>query len=169
MKSISRKDFILAGSVLKSHGTRGEIKAGLDQLIKWTEWAFLEIQGKPVPFYIEQRSGSAEQPILKLRGVKNTEEARLLEGAGVLIPARGRKSRSENLPDVTGFHLIDSRLGDIGSVVELVEMPGQWMLVGERNNAEKDEILVPFVDELVTGVDDEQQTIFLDLPEGMIT
>ncbi|MFN5544734.1 MAG: hypothetical protein ACK49O_05890, partial [Bacteroidota bacterium] len=64
MKSINRTDFIEIGTVQKVHGTKGEIKLALSKQVLLKKWAFLEFQGKPVPFYIEQKTGNADEPIV---------------------------------------------------------------------------------------------------------
>lgn len=165
MKSVNRKDFISAGSVVKIHGTRGEVKFNLDKKIPLKEWAFLEFQGKPVPFFIERFSGTGDQPIVKLRGVDSPEMAQVLEGHDVLTPAgRGSKTSSIEL-DLTGYRLVDIKLGDIGIVDGMEEMPGQWMI--QARNGEK-EFLIPFVDAFIQEIDDDERVITLELPEGLL-
>ena len=70
MKSIQKKDFIAAGTVAKTHGTQGELKLVTQIKIKLMKWAFLEIQGKPVPFYIERAQNTTlEEWLIKLKGI----------------------------------------------------------------------------------------------------
>ncbi|MFA6260178.1 MAG: ribosome maturation factor RimM [Bacteroidia bacterium] len=165
MKSVNRKDFISVGSVIKIHGTRGEVKFNLDKKIPLNEWAFLEFQGKPVPFFVERHSGTADQPIVKLRGIDSPEMAQLLEGQDVLTPAgRGRKTSSRE-DDLTGYRLIDIKHGEIGIVQGLEEMPGQWMIQAIK---EGKEFLIPYVDAFIQEIDDDAQSITLDLPDGFL-
>lgn len=165
MKSVNRKDFIHVGSVIKIHGTRGEVKFNLDKMIPLKDWAFLEFQGKPVPFFVERHMGTGDQPIVKLRGIDSPEMAQLLEGQDVLIPAGRSRKTSSREEDLTGYRLIDVKHGDIGTVQGLEEMPGQWMIQAIKGEKE---FLIPYVDAFIQEIDDDARSITLELPEGFL-
>lgn len=164
MKSIQRKDFIAAGTVEKTHGTKGELRLGLEQATNLKEWVFLEIQGKPVPFFIQSISG--DQSIVKLEGIDTPVQAARFTGMQLLVPARRgkRKTRANDL-DVTGFMLVDATLGELGRVEEVEELPQQLLL---RTTYEGRELLIPAVEEFIIGINEEEQRIDLELPEGLI-
>lgn len=166
MKSIQRKDFVIAGVVEKAHGTKGELKFQLEQKIKLKEWVFLEIQEKPVPFFIESISENLYQPIIKLGDIDTVNEAENYTGLNVLVPMKQTKSRTRAVDlDIIGFELIDSKLGYIGKVDSIEEMPHQLMI---KTIVNENEVLIPAVEEFITDIDEQTKTVHLKLPEGII-
>jgi 16S rRNA processing protein RimM len=166
MKSIQRKDFIIAGIVEKVHGTKGEIRLNFEQKIQLKEWVFLEIQEKPVPFFIEHISDSIYQPIIKLQGINIPDQAERFINTNVLMPSKGtkRKTRAVDL-DVIGYLLIDEEHGEIGTVKALEELPQQLLIVTLYKD---NELLIPAVEALIKDIDDKKKIIYLNLPEGML-
>ncbi len=92
MKTINRKDFVEIGSVVKAHGTKGELKVVLTREINFKDWAFLEIREKPVPFYIKSyKHLFEEEAFLKFEGINDLETASKLVGYNLLAPLKGLK------------------------------------------------------------------------------
>lgn len=167
IQSIARKDFTQAGSVDKTHGTKGELRVSLTTDKSFKEWAFLEIQGKPVPFYIESLQPTFDEgAILKLRDIDSVEKASDFVGRTILIPI-GKRKKSDLYAedDFTGFALVDAKLGAIGVVEEIEEYPNQLLI---RSNYNGQEVLIPAVEAFITEVNEAQQTIYLNLPEGLL-
>lgn len=167
IKSIARKDFIQAGSVDKTHGTKGELRISLTTDKTFKEWAFLEIQGKPVPFYIESLQPTFDDgALLKLRDINSVEKASGFVGRTLLIPI-GKRKKSDLYAedDFTGFALVDETLGAIGVVEEIEEYPNQLLIRTKYNGQE---VLIPAVEAFITEVNETNQTIYLNLPEGLL-
>ena len=168
MKTINRKDFIEIGSVVKVHGTKGELKVVLTREINFKEWAFLEIREKPVPFYIKScKHLFEEEAFIKLDGINDLETAVKLVGYNLLAPIKGLKNAAPELIDksIINYLLIDSKFGEIGKVVDLVEMPMQILIKTSYNNQE---LLIPAVEPIIKEINDKLHIIYLDLPEGLL-
>lgn len=166
MKSIARKDFIAAGTVDKTHGTKGELRITLSIDKPFKEWAFLEIQGKPVPFYIESIQPTFDDgALLRLQDIDSVEKASGYIGYTLLAPRGKRKKEVYAEDDFTGFKLIDEKLGEIGEVEALEEYPNQ-LLIKTRFNGE--EVLIPAVEAFIREINEEEQIIYLQLPEGLL-
>jgi len=163
MKSINRKDFIAVGSVSRTHGTRGELRLDLNSQTDFNEWAFLEIQGKPVPFYIESVAGTEDAPIIKLEGIDSMDEAAKLAGLAYLIPGKERKSKAD--ASLIGYQLHDEEAGDLGLLEELVELPQQLFLKTTFNGKE---LLIPAVEDFIIDINKRKKIISLQLPEGLL-
>lgn len=166
LKTIQRKDFQEVGSAVKVHGTKGELKFNLTQQIKLKEWAFLEFRGKPVPFYIEHKKAEFEdEVILKLRGINTIEQAELYLGRTLLLPPKQiQKSKHQEL-DLIGFSIVDHILGNIGTIVALIENPLQILATVRHQDIEN---LVPLADELIEEIDEKEKIIYMNLPEGLL-
>lgn len=166
MKSINRNDFTEVGTVLKTHGTKGELRLSLTHHVSFKQWAFLEFQGKPVPFYIEWTGGSKEDPVLKLKGVDSPDAAQRLMGRTLLFPAKQvKRSKAAEVAEVIGYKLIDETLGFIGLLEEIEELPQQTMLMTTLNGKQ---VLIPAVEEFIVDIDSEKQEVILDLPQGLL-
>ncbi len=168
MKSINRENFIEIGSIVKVHGTKGEVKVSLNQDTTFKEWAFLEIREKPVPFYIEGSKHSfEEEAFLKFKGVDDMESALQLVGYSLLSLKDGiKKSGTEfGNESIIHYQIMDSKLGFLGLVDHVIENPMQTLVQTTFN---KKELLIPAIKPILIKIDDKKQIIFVDLPEGLI-
>jgi 16S rRNA processing protein RimM len=167
LKTINRKDFDLVGSVLKTHGNFGAVKIQLLQKEKIKEWAFLEIREKPIPFYIEDlKQTSPTEYILQLKGIDSVDKAIDLIGLGFLLPRKkGLRRQKEISGQLLGFEIIDIHLGTIGKVEEVLEMPMQILL---KTTYKGNECLIPAIEPIIQGIDEEEEVIEVELPEGIL-
>lgn len=166
MKSINRKDFIVAGVVEKIHGTKGGLRLSFEQKIKLKEWVFIEVNKKPVPFFIKSISGNDYDLIVQLKDIDNPKEAERFVGNIILIPATksNRKTKKVDM-DILNFLLIDATHGELGKVEEVEELPKQLLIHTTFNGKE---LLIPAVEEFIIEINDKKKTIYLSLPEGIL-
>lgn len=166
MKSINRNDFIEIGSVVKTHGTKGELRLELFRNYKFNEWAFLEIQGKPVPFLVESSFGSVDAPIIKLMDVNTPDAASKLVGNLILMLGKPTKAKKKDLnQSIIGYMIVDEILGEIGPVEELMELPQQLLL---QTHYQGKEVLIPAVEAIIVDIDDDKKKVTVSLPEGLL-
>lgn len=167
MKSIARKDFIAVGTIDKTHGTKGELRITLSSNKQFKEWAFLEIQGKPVPFMVESLSPTFDNgALLKLTNINTIEQASQYVGYTLLLP-KGKRNKGEvyNEDDFIGFTLIDEKLGKIGMVDAIEEYPNQLII---QTTYKGNEVLIPAVEAFIKEIDEAARVIYLNLPEGLV-
>ncbi|MBC7384364.1 MAG: hypothetical protein H7296_15465 [Bacteroidia bacterium] len=167
MKTISRNDFVEIGSVVKIHGTKGELKVVLTRKINFKEWAFLQIRGKPVPFYIQQcKHNYEEEAFLKLEGIDQMDIASILVGYALLAPSAGLKKPEQKLDDsFLNYKIIDSKQGELGIVEALLEMPMQLLI---KTTYRKQELLIPAINPILMEIDDEHKIIYVEMPDGLL-
>lgn len=167
MKSVRRADFKEVGTLVRIHGTRGEIRLETEVPCTIKEWAFPEIEGKPVPFFIEQLRASGDGVyLLKLEGINDTDAAKRLTGLPMLLPRKQVKSKklSEEW-DLDGFTVVTTEGEILGQVNGVEEMPQQELLVVQ---GEESELLIPLVEAFIAEINPEEEKITVDLPEGFI-
>ena len=166
--------YISIGYTKKAHGAGGELKISIEE--KYMEdflandFLFLNVQSKPLPFFIENiRPG--KDLIIKLEEVDTPRQAKELTSSEVFLREKdvGEKPVDTDpgftYEKLAGFQLFDSESGALGPILEVREMKFQDLLVvkhGER------EILVPIHDDLIEWVDREAKKISLQLPEGLL-
>lgn len=69
--------------------------------------------------------------------------------------------------DILGFAVHDKRFGNIGTVVNIIENPGQSLLE-VATESDKRRVLIPFVDAFVLEVNEGTCCINTSLPEGLL-
>jgi 16S rRNA processing protein RimM len=166
-------DYYYVGKILKSYGNKGQLLVYLetDDPLRYEklESVFVEINHERIPFIIsgiEFQQGS--KAILKFEDVDSPTDAEPLNGLKLFLPVSFLPPLEDDqfyFHDITGFTVIDEEKGGIGKVAEILEYPSQIIL---RILDGKKEILVPAVDEVITGIDKENRVIHIRAPEGLI-
>ncbi len=116
-----------------------------------------------------QHLGSDEYAV-EFDCVKDRDTAELLAGSHCLV---ARADLPENFEDIVrssaeylaGFVVVDETLGEIGSIVDVREMPTQDLLIVEGPYGES---MIPFVEEFLVEFDDVERVVYMDLPNGLI-
>jgi 16S rRNA processing protein RimM len=162
---------ILLGRITKASGFEGAVAVKLEQFfsgkIPHMESVFLEVEGRPVPFFIADYDYSGAD-ILKLRfqGYDSPEVITGFVGCRVFLtgPAEADNSRDDmNL--LTGFTVLSSDNKVIGTISEIIPNPGQ-LLLDVISPAEK-HILIPLHEDFIVSIDRKKSQMVMNLPEGL--
>ncbi|WCL81669.1 ribosome maturation factor RimM [Saprospira sp. CCB-QB6] len=165
--------FVELGKTLKPHHIKGAIKAQLEEgyvpSLEAAAAVFIEHQGQKIPFFLEELE-AGKTWIIKLEGIDDRNQAEqwsrktlylrekdLLEGAA---PISGLA-----FDFLIGFHLIDEDLGDLGEIIDLLELPQQEMAI---LNIEEKEVLIPLHEDLIVEILEAEKQIIMQLPEGLL-
>lgn len=169
LKHIFAEDFVTCGRLGKTRGNEGHLKAYFDISAPVPEngdFLFLRIQGLPVPYRIRDIMDKGELALC-FSGVDTPEKASALVNAEILqAQIQEDTDRSEFTKELVGFSLWNEQQ-HIGSVAELREYPGQWMLIVASLDGEK--LLVPLVQDWVESVDLDNQEIHMTIPDGLLS
>jgi 16S rRNA processing protein RimM len=168
-------DFLRIARVLKSYGTEGEILVGFREIgpedLNLKEPVFIMFDGLPVPFFIEsfQPKGSSKA-LVRLTGLKNLDDAEEISGSDVFA----RRSALHDIYDedegltvnmLPGWTLLDEDGRKVGIISDYEPIPGNTCLYVETGSGT---IMVPLHDDLIVDIDDENQLLRLQIPEGLI-
>lgn len=165
------KPGILFGQIIKTSGFDGTVLVKLQKQfidnIPEMESVFLEIEGRPVPFFIS-RSEYQGADILKLAfegygSLKKTEEFR-----GCRVFLTGHSPETEDTSDLDvleGFTLINQEDRTIGKITGMADNAGQLLLTISTEQGE--DILIPLHENLVISLDKRRKRLKMDLPEGL--
>lgn len=170
-EQINIKDYIEAGYVKKTHGVQGGLHLildeSLDEIIEELEFVFFEIDGLPVPFFIEEISslgtGFAN---VQFKHIENKEKAQNYVGFKIMVD-KSEIADSSDLVSIgllKGFTLIDTQLGEIGEIQDVNDFGGNIVFT---LNYENQEVMIPFNEELLVNFSPEKSTITLNCPEGL--
>ena len=162
---------ILLGRITKLHGFEGSVSVKLEKefigKIPDMESVFLEIEGKPVPFFISEsqyRGGDILR--LKFSDYESVERVSAFSGCRVFLTEGERVDMmQDDQPDLSGFEV---RLPDksvTGTIADVIQNPEQWLL--KVKTKEGQEILIPLHEDLILRIDKRKKIIYMDLPEGL--
>lgn len=167
------------GFTKKEHRLKGELKVlvedeYLEDLLK-TPVIFLSIKGRHLPYFVEEARLEKEF-IIKLEDVDSKEEAHLLSSKEIFLqPANILKEEEKELElevqsnlifgHIVDFTLVDSELGELGKIIDVIEFPQQEMAVISHNEKE---FFIPIHESLIEKIDEKKQYIYMNLPEGIL-
>jgi len=168
---MSYKTGILLGRITKVKGYEGIVTIRLER--SFTEEipelnpVFLEIEGKPVPFYTSEPGYTGGGLLrLKLECFEYLKDLDELSGCRVFLDTgKGELDPGRNLDGIAGFKVLTRDKSLTGTIREIIENPGQWLLNVETESGR--ELLIPLHEDLILDVDKTKKTILMDLPEGL--
>jgi 16S rRNA processing protein RimM len=162
------------GYITGTYGVSGEVHAYLDsdRPESYKDLAsvfFLPKEGKTlIPFFIQSLKVNGDKAVVRFEDITSKDQARKLVGGTLYLPL-------EHLPSLQGddfyYHelvnwsVTDIKLGLLGSVSAVNLQTPQVLLVMDYR---QHEVLIPFTDGIVLGIDREQQDVKVDLPEGLL-
>lgn len=176
---IEKEQLIVIGRIGKPHGLKGEMTAAIENdifdTVESCPYFIFEIEGIFVPFFIEDyRFRSDTSMLLKLEGVDIQEEAREFSNRSIYFDRRcfteeeANEYDSEqigNSENLIGYHIVDHRFGDLGSITAIDDQTENVLFIVDRNGSE---CLIPAADNLVDEIDDKRHIIYMTLPPGLI-
>jgi 16S rRNA processing protein RimM len=162
---------ILLGLITKVSGFGGAVSVKLERTlnenIPLTEPVFLEIEGRPVPFFISYSEYSGAG-ILKLKFDRYNSDDEVEEFIGARVYLTGAPARGKNkdeLKSLEGFNVYDQDSQLVGCITEVIPNPAQLLLkiISPRNR----EVLIPLHENLIIGIDKRKKELIMDIPEGL--
>jgi 16S rRNA processing protein RimM len=168
---VTYKYQILLGRISRVNGYDGSVTVKLEkdfiENIPEMESVFLEIHGKPVPFFISSSEYSGSD-ILRIRfeGYDSYEKANEFSGCKVFLTTTKKNFRSETrYISIDGFKVYIGETQFLGTIEEVIHNPGQDLM--RIISAQNKEILVPFHEDFILETDFKNGSIKLILPEGL--
>ena len=153
--------------VLKSNGTQGELLISFFDVapedIDLQEPVFIEFDGLPVPFYFESfvERGS-NRALVHITGVHSLKDADELSGKDIFADY----FEEESSEDLTGWTVETEDGSLVGTVTDYEDIPGNTCLWVRRPDGS--EVLLPFHEDLVVGLDESSTTLTLRIPDGLL-
>jgi len=170
---MNKEDCFFLGYVSKLRGKEGELRIRLDvdnpARYKSLESVFVEINDKPVPFFIEKIViGKGADAVVKLEGIDDEVQAGMLLSCQLYLPVSQLpvlKGKKFYFHEVIGFEVIDKNYGSVGILENIVDVTHHPILQIMNNGKE---ILIPLVDEFIKKVDRNNKKLEIEAPEGLI-
>ncbi len=133
-------------------------------------YIFILIDGKPVPFFIQDISyrGKGKEAIITFKDIDTTEKARHLCDHQMYLPKSQMPQNHQpkkSYTDLIGFVAVQLDNTPLGVIDDILEYPGNPVF---RILKSQQEILVPASDDLIKNIDFTLKKITLSPPEGLL-
>ncbi|RLD64162.1 MAG: 16S rRNA processing protein RimM [Bacteroidetes bacterium] len=164
-------DCYLIGSIVKTHGNRGELILKFDNNLFFEttkELVFIDIDGELVPFFIyEYIQRTSTTAIVKFDYIDDFIKAKEFVDCNIYIPKKDMATASQNIVDydIIGYNVVDKHFGKVGEINEVIDIKNNPLLVILR---QEKEILFPFNEKFIEKIDEIKGVIEVDMPEGLI-
>ncbi|MDQ7948965.1 MAG: ribosome maturation factor RimM [Pedobacter sp.] len=169
---MTKEESFYIGYVTKTKGLKGEVQVYFEfDAYEDLELdvVFLEMNGKMVPFFVKSHKLYPNQTgLFYFDDVDHIDKAQALLKKKLYLPLSKKPERDEDeltYHDLKGYTAIDETHGELGEIIAVNEYPQQF--VATVRFKEK-EILFPLNEEIIIEIDDEEQAILVDLPEGLL-
>jgi len=162
---------ILLGRITKVSGYEGAVTIRLErnfsENIPQMESVFLEIDGRPVPFFISDTEYSGAD-ILKLTfdGYESEEKVSEFVGCKVFLTTEATgKKQTDDLQNIINYTVYNQENNLLGTVSDIIENPGQLLLVIRSKGGR--EILIPLHEDFILNFDKKKRVITMEIPDGL--
>ena len=163
-------EMFVLGKTLKPHGLKGDVAVKLDVDIpnqyRDLDMVWVSRQGSMVPYPLTMVSVRPKVTVFHFEGTDDVESAAAMSGHDLLLPAATLPALSGlkfYYHEVIGFELTDVNSGPLGTIQQILDLPGNPLFRSVRDGIEG---LFPMTDEVLREVNRESETITLELPEG---
>ncbi len=163
---------VKAGKISKPYGLQGEVhlilNPGVAKHIEIGNPLFIDINGQRVPYFIKTADlVSKDQAIVKFEFINSIEEARKVCNCDAYLDPAFKQDLPGNPEDhskVVNYQAFDKNIGSLGKVTGYIpdHRNPVWLI-----EFGKKEIMVPAVAEFIQKIDHPNQSLYLDLPEGI--
>jgi len=160
------------GYITKTKGLKGELQLYFEydapELLD-LDVVFAEINGKMVPFFVTavklQNNSTGN---IFFDDIDHIDKAQALVKKKIYLAADKMPDREDedfHYFDLIGFTVSDETQGELGEILEVNEYPQQFVATVTYQNKE---VLFPLNDDMIIEIDEEKQTLIVDLPEGLL-
>ena len=165
-------DYFYLGKITKRFGLKGELVVYLDtdepEKYHKLESVFLEIDGEPIPFFIEEIKIKAKNQLIVLFHGIDAPSSPYYVDTDLYLPLSALPVLEGNkfhYHEIKGFTIIDATHGNIGICENVLDNSPQAVM---QITNEKGEILVPIVDNFIKNVNRDAKTIEIETPQGLV-
>jgi 16S rRNA processing protein RimM len=158
------------GYISKTHGLKGHVILRLKEYVQIDEEnvksVFIELNGSQVPYFITEIKSNHHGYILKLETIDHIDHSKKIIAKKAYALPEFILEDEDNFNEFVGYSIIDSKLGDIGKIIEVDEKTENIVIKIIHSSGK--EIILPFNNDFIIEIDDDLKTIEFNAPEGLI-
>ena len=166
------EDCFYIGYITKTKGLKGEVQVFFEYEEPNDlplESVFAEINGKLIPYFISSfKLQNNQTGNFYFDDVDTIEKAEKLIRKKLYLPNTLKPERDDDeflITDLKGFIVHDEKEGELGEIIEINEYPQQYIAVVPYKFKE---VLFPLNDDLIVEIDQENNILHVNLPDGLI-
>ena len=167
------EDCILIGKITKTTGFKGELILQFNTSVSKKSFSekfvFLNLNNRLVPFFIKNIRIINNSASVLLEGIESEKKASEYLKTEIYLQKISLVLLSKDTNDkdvLIGFQLNDVKLGNIGTVTEILDFPQQKILQILHPNGK--EILLPFIEKFILKRNSKEKILEIEAPEGLI-
>ncbi|MGN0187071.1 MAG: ribosome maturation factor RimM [Paludibacteraceae bacterium] len=162
---ITAADLAAVGKTTRTHGIHGELACTFDTTFDLNQCAYFvfDMDAIFVPFFIESyRDKNDTTTLVKIDDIDDEPSARVLCGKTIYVKKELVADNEHLALDYfVGFAIVDKHAGPIGTISAVDDSTANALFaVGER--------LIPVSEEFIEAIDHDKQTLYMNLPEGLL-
>ena len=169
--------YLKVGSTGKSFGKDGKVRLFIDKefehLIHKTDHFYLWERGQYVPYFVDHVE-EANDYLIRFEEVNNAGDLAKVANKDLFVSDMQvnfndyKSSMLIQSNELVGFTVFDQNSGLSCTITDVREYPSQTMIVATVNSS-GEEVLIPFVEDWLAGVDERNREIVMNLPGGLLT
>lgn len=160
------------GFISKAHGLKGDVTVQIinepSKALSKIEIIFILEKGQLVPYFVSAVSVNGGQAIVKFEEIDSQAKALNLKGCKLFLPDTLKPKSAKNeffITELVGFTLLDQTLGDLGTVLEVYDIPNNPLI---SIIYQSKEVLIPVNDTFILGFDKKTKILKVNLPDGLL-
>ena len=169
---MQKEEAFYIGYVTKTKGLKGEVQLYFEfenfDAIDF-DVIFADMNGKMVPFFVSTYKLYPNcTGLFYFDDIDHIDKAQALVKKKMYLPLTQMPERDEDdftYQDLKGFIASDEKLGELGEIIEVNEYPQQFVATVHYKNRD---VLFPLNEDFIVEIDDEENVLHLDLPEGLL-
>lgn len=161
------------GYISKTRGLKGEVQLFFefdDYEDLDLDIIFVEVNKKLVPYFVETvKLHNNSTAYATFEDVDHIDKAQALVRKKMYLPNSKMPERDPDdfrWTDLVGFLVVDEEHGELGEIIDVTEMPQQFIATVEMEEGKQ--LMFPLSEDLILGIDGEEEVIEVDLPEGLV-
>lgn len=167
-----KEEAFYIGYFTKTKGLKGEIQLYFEfDAYEDLELdvVFADLNGKMVPFFVSSfKLYPNNTGLFYFDDLDHIDKAQALVKKKVYLPLAKMPERDEDdftYDDLKGFTVSDETQGELGEIIEVNEYPQHFVATVSYKNKE---ILFPLNEDMIVEIDEDEKTLLVDLPEGLL-
>ena len=167
------KEFIIIGKVVSTQGNKGEVKVlSLTDSIgrfKNLDNIFLRNKNSQTTLTVEKIRIKKDTIILKLKDIKNIEEAKMIVGSFLEVERKNAVKLPKDayfIFEIIGLEVYDENDIFLGKIENVISTGSNDVYIVKGEN--KKELFIPAIREVVKNVNLEKKRITINMVDGLI-
>ncbi len=163
---------IRIGKLSKAKGLKGHVQAFVEPefvaRLKKVKVLYIKLKESNIPYFVDEyEMADTGHSLFLMEGINDRTKAEALHGKEIYTEETNLKKpkKFDNLDYLVGYQVTDEKLGFIGLVDEVFDMPSHPIVHVYYNDKL---VMIPLVNEYNLDINDRKKTIGLLMPGGLL-